>query len=129
MSKIFIYFTFLAIIIACLGLFGLAAFAAEQRTKEIGIRKALGASTVKLVSMITIDLTKWILLANIIAWPVSYYFLNEWLQNFAFRINMLNYLWLFVFASVIAFAIAILTVVYQAIRVSTDNPVNSLKYE
>lgn len=129
MSKIFIYFTFLAIIIASLGLFGLAAFAAEQRTKEIGIRKALGASTPKLVAMITVDLTKWILLANIIAWPVSYYFLNEWLQNFAFRINILNYLWLFVAASIIALAIAILTVIYQAIKVSTDNPVDALKYE
>ncbi len=129
MSHIFIYFTVLAIIIACLGLFGLAAFVAEQRTKEIGIRKALGASVTQLVAMITIDLTKWILLANIIAWPLSWYFLHEWLQNFAFRINMLNYIWLFILASVIAFIIAILTVVYQAIRVSGENPVNALKYE
>ncbi len=120
-------FSIIAILIACLGLFGLAAFAAQRRTKEIGIRKVLGATAPSLVLMLSSEFTKWVLVANIVAWPVTYYVMNRWLQDFAYRIDI-GFL-PFVLAAILAFAIALLTVSYQAVKAALANPVDSLRYE
>ncbi len=124
---IFSNFTFLSIFIACLGLFGLASFTAEQRTKEIGIRKALGATISGIILLLSKEFTKWVLVANIIAWPIAYIAMNRWLQNFAYRINI--GLGTFVLSALLAFIIALLTVGYQAIRAARANPVEALRYE
>jgi putative ABC transport system permease protein len=121
------YFTLLAIIISSLGLFGLAFFITEQRTKEIGIRKVLGASVPGIAAMLSKDFTKLALLANIVAWPVSYFAMNKWLQHFAYRISI--ELWTFVLSGVLALFIAVLTVSYQSIKVAASNPADSLRYE
>jgi len=126
-ARIIRSFSVIAIFIACLGLFGLAAFTVEKRTKEIGIRKALGASVSNLIVMLSSEFTKWVLVANIIAWPVAYYAMSKWLQAFAYRINI--GLVPFVIAAALAFFIALLTVSYQAIRAAVANPVDALKYE
>ena len=126
-GKIFQYFTGLAILIACLGLFGLASFTAEQRTKEIGIRKILGAKVFGIVLLLSKDFAKWILVANIIAWPVAYFLTKKWLQGFAYRMNLG---WeIFVVSAVLALAIAVVTVSYQALKAAMSNPVESLRYE
>ncbi len=125
--KIISLFTFLGLFVSCLGLFGLATFITEQRTKEIGIRKVLGASVAKISLMISREFVKWILLANIIAWPIAYFFMNKWLQNFAYKINM--GLPIFILAALIVLFITLVTVSYQSIRAATANPVKSLKYE
>ena len=127
MNQLFLYFSVLAIFISCLGLLGLSAYASEQRTKEIGIRKVLGASPAGLVSMLSQEFTKWVLLANMIAWPVSWVIMNRWLQDFAYRIKI--GWWVFALAGALALIIALLTVSGQAIRAATANPVESLKYE
>ena len=127
MSQIFSYFTFLAILIACLGLFGLASFTAEQRTKEIGIRKALGASVSEIIFLLSKEFTRWVLVANIIAWPLAYFAMNRWLQNFAYRINI--GIGTFILAALLALVIALLTVGYQAIKAARANPVEALRYE
>ena len=119
--------TGLAIFIACLGLFGLTLFTTERRTKEIGIRKVLGASTVRLSLILSKDLTKWVLCANLFAWPVAYYLMNQWLQNFAYRIEL--ELWLFLVSGLFAFGLAFLTVSYHTIRAALSNPVDVLRYE
>jgi putative ABC transport system permease protein len=129
LGKLFIYFSIIAIFIACLGLFGLASYTAEQRTKEIGIRKTFGATTPSISLLLTRDFTKWILLANILAWPSAYYFLGLWLENFAFRINITDQWHVFVLSAIISFAVALLTVSLQAIKVAHSNPVDALKYE
>ncbi len=120
-------FSILAILIACLGLLGLAAFTTEQRTKEVGIRKILGASVPGIVILLLKDFAKWVLISNIIAWPIAYFALNKWLEDFAYRIDLT--IWAFVAASMIAIFIAIFTVSYQSIRAATANPVKSLRYE
>jgi putative ABC transport system permease protein len=120
-------FSFLAIFIACLGLFGLAAFVTEQRTKEIGIRKALGASVSEIVIILSKQFTKWVVFANLIAWPVAYYIMNKWLENFAYRIE-LN-LWVFVLSGLSALLIALITISFHAVKAATANPIKSLKYE
>ena len=120
-------FSVLAIFIACLGLLGLAAFTTEQRTKEVGIRKILGASVPGIVALLLKDFVKWVLISNIIAWPIAYFTLNKWLEDFAYRINIS--LWTFVLASIIALLIAIFTVGYQSMKAATANPVKSLRYE
>ena len=117
----------IAILVACLGLFGLASFTAEQRTKEIGIRKALGATISSIVILLIKEFTKWVLLANIIAWPIAYVAMNHWLQNFAYRIKI--GLGTFILAGVLALVIALLTVGYQAIKAARANPVKALRYE
>jgi putative ABC transport system permease protein len=124
---IFEFFTFLAIFISCLGLFGLASFMTELRTKEIGIRKTLGASVVGVVILLSKDFTKWVLLANLIAWPVAYYFMNKWLQDFAYRIDISW--WVFVLSGGIALVIALVTVSWQAVKAAKRNPIESLRYE
>ncbi|MEJ2617903.1 MAG: ABC transporter permease, partial [Ignavibacteriaceae bacterium] len=120
-------FSLLAIFIACLGLFGLAAFTTERRTKEIGIRKALGASVLNVIFILSKEFTKWVLIANIIAWPVAYFFMNKWLQDFAYRINVS--IWIFILSGIIALFIALLTVISHAIKAARANPVKSLRYE
>jgi putative ABC transport system permease protein len=126
-QAIFTNFGVLAIFISCLGLFGLASFTAEQRTKEIGIRKALGASISGIILMLSKEFTKWILVAIIIAWPVAYVAMNHWLQNFAYRINL--GIGTFILAALLALVIALLTVGYQAVRAARANPVEALRYE
>lgn len=125
--NIFSSFSVLAILVACLGLLGLASFAAGQRTKEIGIRKIMGASVSGLFLLLSKEFLKWILLSNIIAWPLAYFAMNKWLQNFAYRMN-LN-VWIFILSGLAALAIALLTVSYQSIKAAMANPVESLRYE
>lgn len=120
-------FSLLTIFIACLGLFGLSAFSTEQRTKEVGVRKVLGASVTSLVGLLSRDFLKLVLIANLIAWPVAYLTMNKWLQNFAYHIGLSW--WIFVLSGVLALMIALATVGYQAIRAATANPVESLRYE
>jgi putative ABC transport system permease protein len=120
-------FSVLAILIACLGLFGLASFTVEKRTKEIGIRKALGASVFSIIVLLLKEFTKLILLANVIAWPIAYFTMNRWLQNYAYRIEI--GLSAFVLAGLIVLVIALLTAGYQAIKAARANPVDALRYE
>lgn len=127
LGKLFSYFTLLAIIIGCLGLFGLTSFTTEQRTKEIGIRKVLGASVLNIIFMLVREFTKWVFIAAVIAWPVGYYLMNSWLQNFSYRIGLS--VPTFIFATLLALLIAVITVSYQAIRAALSNPATSLKYE
>ncbi len=128
LSKIITFFAGLAILIACLGLFGLASFTAEQRTKEIGIRKVLGASTPLIVGMLSKEFAKWVLIANMIALPVAYIIMdNFWLPNFAYKMGI--GLTTFIMSGIISILIALLTVSYQAVRAAMTNPVDSLHYE
>ena len=120
-------FAGLAIFIACLGLFGLATFMTEQRTKEIGIRKVLGSSVGSIVFILTKDFAKWVLISNLIAWPATYYAMNLWLQNFAYK-TTINPI-LFIMSGLIALIIAIITVSFHSIKAANLNPVKSLKYE
>ncbi|MDE3057875.1 MAG: ABC transporter permease [Bacteroidota bacterium] len=126
-SKIAGAFSILAIFIACLGLMGLAAFITERRTKEIGIRKVLGATVPEVIALLTAQFAKWVLIANVIAWPLAYFIMNKWLQNFAYRTEMS--LWIFVASGVMALIIALLTVSAHAVKAATANPVESLRYE
>ncbi len=126
-SRIVVYFTFIAILIACLGLFGLAAFSAEQRTKEIGIRKVLGASVSGVTALLSRDFIKLILLAILIASPLAWYAMNKWLEGFAYRIQ-LNW-WMFFAAGFLAIFIALITISFQAIKAALANPVKSLRTE
>jgi putative ABC transport system permease protein len=127
LSQILRSFSFLAIFIACLGLFGLAAFATERRTKEIGIRKVFGATVATVTALLSKDFVKLVLLANIIAWPIAWYAMHKWLQNFAYRINI--GWWVFALAGGLALFIALLTVSAQAVRAALANPVEVLKHE
>ena len=116
-----------AAFIACLGLFGLASFMAERRTKEIGIRKVLGAKVAGIVLLLSKEFALWVVIANIISWPLAYFISNKWLQGFAYRINLG---WeIFIFSTVLALVIAVLTVSYQAVKAAVANPVESLRYE
>ena len=126
-QQIFSLFTLIAIIIASLGLFGLSAFVIEQRTKEIGVRKVLGASVIQITFMLSKEFTKWVLIGNIIAWPVAFYFLNKWLEDFAYRTDI--GVWAFILSGIAAFLIAISTVSYQSIKAAVVNPINSLRSE
>jgi len=127
LGTILMTFSGLAIFIACLGVFGLAIHTAERRTKEIGIRKVLGASIPSILGLFYNELTRWILIANIIAWPVAYFVMSQWLQNFAYRITI--GLWIFVASAASAIFIALLTVSYKSIKAAKANPVDSLRYE
>jgi ABC-type antimicrobial peptide transport system permease subunit len=127
MEIVFKYFSFLSILISSLGLLSLASISAAQRTKEIGIRKVLGASLLNIVSIFSIEFLKLIIIANIIAWPIAYYFMNKWLQDFAYRIKISW--WVFVLSGGIALLIALLTVSYNAIKTATANPIKALRYE
>jgi putative ABC transport system permease protein len=126
-GKIFVTFAVLAILIACLGLFGLVTYAAEQRTKEIGIRKVLGANVAAIIAMISRDFLKLVLIASVIAFPVAWWAMNKWLQDFAYRVSISW--WIFLIAGVVAILIAFLTVGFQAIKAAIANPVKSLRTE
>ncbi len=121
------YASVFAIVISCLGLFGLSALAIARRTKEIGIRKVLGASISGLARMVSLDFLKLVFFANIIAWPLSYYVMNRWLQNFAFRIDVK--IWIFLLAAILSGGIAVLTLSTQAIKAAVADPVESLRFE
>ncbi len=127
LSKLVGYFSVLAIFIACLGLFALASFTAEQRTKEIGIRKVLGAPVSSLISLMSKEFLKLVFISTIIAWPVSYYMMSNWLNNFAYRIDI--GLGVFVLSGITGLLIALLTVLFHALRSAYSNPVKALKYE
>ncbi|MBN1300481.1 MAG: ABC transporter permease [Melioribacteraceae bacterium] len=120
-------FSVIAVFIACLGLFGLVAFVAEQKTKEIGIRKILGASVIEIVLLLSKQFTKWVIIASVLAWPVAYYSMRSWLQDFAYRIDI-NW-WMFVLSGCIALAIALATLIFHAMKAAMADPVNSLRYE
>ena len=121
------YFTMIAILICCLGLFGLAAFSAEQRVKEIGVRKVLGASVSGIVGLLSKDFLKLVFVAIVIASPLAWYIMNKWLQDFAYRVDISW--WVFVVAGIGAVLIAFITIGFQAIRAATVNPVKSLRTE
>jgi putative ABC transport system permease protein len=126
-GRIFITFAVLAILIACLGLFGLVTYAAEQRTKEIGIRKVLGADVARIVAMISKDFLKLVLVASVIAFPIAWWAMHRWLQDFAYRVSI-NW-WVFAVAAAMAIIIALLTISFQAIKAAIANPVKSLRTE
>ena len=126
-GTIFIAFTTLAIVIACLGLFGLAAYAAEQRTKEIGIRKVLGASIANIAGMLSKDFIKLICISIVISTPFAWYFMQKWLQDFAYRINI--EWWVFAIAGAAALLIAFITISFQSVKAAVANPVKSLRSE
>jgi putative ABC transport system permease protein len=126
-GKVALTFSLLAVIIACLGLFGLATYIAEQRTKEIGIRKVLGASVSNIVGMLSKDFIKLVLISFAIATPIAWWFMNKWLQDFAFRIDLSW--WIFALTGITALIIALITLSFQAIRAAISNPVKSLRTE
>jgi putative ABC transport system permease protein len=127
LGKVFFAFTLLALFVAGLGLFGLAAFTAERRTKEIGIRKVLGASVANIMALLTGDFVRWVLLANVIAWPVAYLAMKSWTRSFAYRADFNPFL--FLAAGAAALILAILTVSLRTLKTSTSNPSHSLRYE
>jgi len=126
-GKVFGLFTFLGLFIACLGLLGLASFTAKSRTKEIGIRKVLGANTFGIILMLSRQFTKYVLLSNIIAWPVAFYLMVKWLKNYAYRtsINISTFL----LSGLMVFLIALLTVSFQSLKAAVTDPIDSIKYE
>jgi len=126
-GSVSIVFTSLALIIACLGLFGLAAYAAEQRNKEIGIRKVLGASVSAITTMLSFDFIKLVLIAILIALPAGWYLMNKWLQDFAYRVNI--QWWVLALAGFTAILIAFITIGFQSIKAALSNPVDSLRSE
>ena len=123
MSEIFTAFSLLAILVACLGLFGLAAHTAERKTKEIGIRKVLGAPIASIYLVMSKDFLKWVAAANIIAWPLTYFAMQKRLQTFVFRIQL--GIWVFISAALIA----VLTISYQSVKAAFTDQVTALKYE
>jgi putative ABC transport system permease protein len=127
LGTLFISFSTLAILIACLGLFGLAAYAAEQRTKEIGIRKVLGASVSGIVGMLSMDFIKLVFISIVIASPLAWYFMNKWLQDFAYRTDL--HWWILGIAGAIAVLIAFFTISFQSVKAALANPVKSLRSE
>ena len=127
LSSIVSYFTIIAILISCLGLFGLATFSAEQRIKEIGVRKVLGASVPNIVSLLSKDFLKLVAISIVIASPVAWWVMNKWLRDFAYRTNIS---WtVFVITTAVALLIALITISFQAIKAAIANPVTSLRTE
>jgi putative ABC transport system permease protein len=126
-SVLFSWFSILSIAIACFGLYGLALYTAERRAKEVGIRRVLGASATEITFILSKEFAMWVVIANVIAWPVGYYIMNNWLEEFAYRINITP--WIFLISGVLALVVAALTVGFHAIRAAIANPVESLRYE
>jgi putative ABC transport system permease protein len=127
LRRLFNLFSVLSIIVACLGLFGLASFTAEQKTKEIGIRKVLGARISDIVTLTAKEFLKWIAVANLIAWPVGYYLMIQWLNNFVYKASI--GLEVFLLASGLTLFVVIITISYQTVKAALGNPVDSLRYE
>jgi putative ABC transport system permease protein len=126
-GSVFTIFTLFAIFVACLGLLGLASFAVEQRTKEIGIRKILGAPVPRIVAMLLKDFTRWVAFSNLIAWPLAYYFMSQWLKNFAYRTEI--GFWPFVLSGLLMLAVTGITVSYHTLKSATALPADALRYE
>ncbi len=120
-------FALLALVIACLGLFGLASFASSQRTKEIGVRKVMGAALYEIIGLLSYSFLRWILLANLIAWPIAWYFVHEWLKGFPYKIKIDPLV--FLYSILITMGIAFITILYQTFKAARENPVKALKYE
>ena len=126
-GRITLYFSALAIFIGCLGLFGLIAFIAEKRSKEIGIRKVLGASVQSIVVLLSKEFILLVVIANLISWPLAYFSLNRWLQNFAYRMHIQ---WpMFVLAGFLVLLLGLLTIVFQTMKAACANPVDAIQYE
>nr|MBA3683584.1 ABC transporter permease [Bacteroidota bacterium] len=117
----------LAIIIACMGLLGLASYSTEKRIKEIGIRKVMGASVLNIVSLLSKDFVKLVIIANIIAWPLGWWLVSKWLQDFAYRVDMSW--WIFALAGFTSLIIALLTVSTQTLKAAKSNPINNLRVD
>lgn len=129
LKRLFEYFSGLAVFIGCLGLLGLASYAAERRSKEIGIRKVLGASSPQIVVLLSKEFTRWVVMANVFAWPAAYLAMRSWLGGYAYRIS-LNAQWgFFILAGTVTLAIALLTVAFQAVKAALSDPVKTIKYE
>ena len=126
-GEIYRTFTFLAVFISCLGLFGMASFTVEQRTKEIGIRKVLGASIANIIGLISKDFLVLLFVSNAIAWPIAYYLMNKLLSNYAYRTSIA--VWIFIVSGIMAVFIALLTVCIKIVKAALSNPVDSLRYE
>ncbi len=127
MGEALMYFAFLAIVIASMGLFGLTMYNTEQRTKEIGIRKVFGSSVSRIIFLLSGDFTQWVVIANLFAWPIAFYLMNKWVQHFAYRISMP--VWIFILTAVGALLIALLTVSIQSLKAAITNPAEALRYE
>jgi len=127
LGKLVGYFSILAIFIACLGMFALASFNTEQRTKEIGVRKVLGASVSGIVFLFTKDFLKLVLVAVVFATPLAYLILDRWLEDFAYRVSINPVI--FIVSAVTTFLIALITIAFQAVKAANANPVKSLRYE
>jgi putative ABC transport system permease protein len=126
-GETFLYFSLLAIFIACMGLFGLANYSGEQKRKEIGIRKVYGASDRNILTLLSSDFTKWVIVANILAWPLAYWAMDKWLQLFEYRTGIS--VWIFVLTFGITSVISVITIIYQVIHAAHANPVDTIKYE
>ncbi len=127
LMQILIYFTFFAIFIACLGLYGLVSFITEQRSKEIGVRKVHGASIMSIIFLVTKDVSRWIGIAFLLACPVGYWFASKWLENFAFQISIPW--WIYAITGLLGLLIGLLTLIFEAYKAAVKNPVDSIKYE
>jgi ABC-type antimicrobial peptide transport system permease subunit len=127
MGTLFGYASLFAVLVACLGLFGLSSFMAEQRTREIGLRKVLGATVAEITTLFSKEFVKWILIANLFACPISYFIIEKLLQDYAYRIPFLW--WVYPLTFVLTVTVALLTVGYQSIKAATANPIKSLRYE
>lgn len=126
-GKLLLIFSIVALFIASMGLFGLSSFITEQRTKEIGVRKVMGSSVTNILMLLSRQFTKWVLIANVIAWPVAFYFTDQWLQNFAYRINLS--VEFFILTGIGSILLALLTISYQTVKAASTNPARSLRYE
>ena len=126
-GKIFNYFSILAIVISCLGLFGLSTFMIERRNREVAIRKVIGATVPNLILLNFKEFIGWILIANLFAWPVAWFIMKKWLHVFAYHVNI--GILVFIFPAILVLSIALMTVSYQSIKAALANPVESLRYE
>jgi putative ABC transport system permease protein len=127
MRRVLNYAALLAILIASIGLYGLAAFMAEKRTKEIGIRKVLGASVWEVILILSKEFVRWVMIANVIAWPLAYIVMNRWLEDHAYRISISG--WVFVATGLITVFMALATVGYQSLKAALADPIKSIRYE
>jgi putative ABC transport system permease protein len=127
MENIFAVFSSLSVLISCLGLLGLVSFTAEEKTKEIAVRKTLGASTGNVLLLLSREFIKWIILANILAWPLAWFLMNRWLENFAFKMDIG---WkIFVLTGFLTMSFGVITFIFQTVKAASANPSDSLRYE
>ena len=126
-GQVILYLAVLAILIACMGILGLSSYTTKQRTKEVGIRRVVGASITNITLHLTKDFLKLVLLANILAWPAAFIIMNSWLKNFAYRID--TAWWMFIASGILTLIVAILTIGHQAFKLAVSNPVEALRYE